>query len=215
MTQQQHISIERKLGLRKRLLSTLKQPGDAYVPFIGDGDIAVALYGDRDIWGVDNDYDRIMTANRQLSNISRVGKNRYHSLAVGDADQWQFGTGRHQWSGLHGFAVADFDAYSYPYDSFRAFWTEAPKAPKVSLFFTGAQRQTMLLNGTYKHPDGVEITIPASEVQGRAKAMRFYFQKTCPAWLKEYIKPWRVTSTAFYNRSNMLYWGANVSKVRT
>lgn len=53
--QKQHVDLYRKVLLRRKLLA-LAVEGAAYVPFIGDGDIALELYaGKHQIFGADLD----------------------------------------------------------------------------------------------------------------------------------------------------------------
>ena len=54
MTQKQHVDIQRKLKLRRTLMEKLgTTDGAYYIPFIGEGDIAVELYRDKMIYGAD------------------------------------------------------------------------------------------------------------------------------------------------------------------
>ena len=215
MTQKQHVEFYRKIMLRRRLLKG-SPPGPAYVPFIGDGDLAVVLYGDRDIYGVDLDANRVAAAAYKLDGnpvIQGHWPGHHHVIIQGDADVWQFGPGPHQWSGLHGFAVGDFDAYSYPYAAFRAFWQDAPKASRLTVFFTDAQKQTLFLNGVYQHPSGEKITVSEAP-NSKRRIMAFYWKQTILAGFKDYVEPWKVVKTDFYLRGMMLYWGAIVENVR-
>ena len=48
----QHVNIGRKLKLRQQLMEKAGNlPGACYIPFIGEGDIAAALYSDKRIYG--------------------------------------------------------------------------------------------------------------------------------------------------------------------
>ena len=54
------------------------------------------------------------------------------------------------------FAVADFDAYAYPYASFRAWWeSDAPRADRLVVFFTDAQRQSVYSQWHHIRPFGI------------------------------------------------------------
>src|SRR5438093_1509984 len=113
----QHVQVFRKKLLRKRLLR-MAVDGAAYVPFIGDGDLAVDLYAQRMVYGADLDPNRVLTASERLSS---------RDVRVFDCDLWPF-------PDLEApFAVADFDAYADPYTSFRAFWAEAERLDRLVL----------------------------------------------------------------------------------
>jgi hypothetical protein len=140
----QHVDFFRKTLSRKRLLRW-EAPGAAYVPFIGDGDIAVELYGDRRIYGADIDADRTAVAASRLPTAD---------IRVADCDQWVF-------RGLKDpIAVADFDAYGNPYKGFNDFWKLAPKADRLLVFFTDGQGLNIEWKGRWHHPSGEECFAP-------------------------------------------------------
>ena len=70
---QQHVDLYRKLLLRRHLLRWASD-GAAYVPFIGDGDIAAQLYGERTIYGADLDPERVEVARGRLTAPDRGGR---------------------------------------------------------------------------------------------------------------------------------------------
>jgi hypothetical protein len=78
--QQQHVQMYRKLLLRRRLCRWATR-GSAYVPFIGDGDIAAALYADSRVYGADLDPARVEVA------ASRLPRS---DVIVADCDEWTF-----------------------------------------------------------------------------------------------------------------------------
>ncbi len=184
----------RKMLLRKLLLSEAL-PGAVYVPFIGDGDIADLLYRDRAIYGADIDEGRCNTALTRLPGST---------IICADCDGWPF-------PGLEAeVSVADFDSYSYPYDSFRAFWAEANKAQHLVLFFTDGQRQAVNRTSYWRNPDGSKGHAETSSE--RRKKFNFWWQYV-KAWFEPAINPYRVERYSFYLRGKeMLYWGAVVGK---
>src|SRR5262245_51380896 len=99
--QEQSVMLFRKILLRRHLLRWLRSaPGAFYVPFIGDGEIAVKLYRGRDIYGADLDPQRVQTARQSLPRAV---------IREADCDSWPF-------PDLEGveFAFADFDSFSEP-----------------------------------------------------------------------------------------------------
>ena len=82
----QHVDMYRKIMLRKRLLRRAL-PGAAYVPFIGDGDIAADLYADRVVYGADLDSQRAVTA---------AGRLNGSTVIAADCDSWPFAGPHHR-----------------------------------------------------------------------------------------------------------------------
>ena len=192
MTQKQHVDMHRKLMLRKNLLHT--KQGVFYIPFIGEGDIAVELYSDAEIYGADIEPDCVETASGRLKG----------SIITADCNGWPF-------PGVeNSFDVADFDSYSEPYQSFRCFWDKANKADKMTLFFTDGQKQSIFRTATWINPDGVKVKFDS--ITEQRKVGNFYFPKYILPWFLEYIKPYRVKRKLFYLRGFMLYWGAVIEK---
>lgn len=202
MTQIQHTDLYRKVLLRQSLLK-YSLPGAAYVPFCGDGDLAHELYKDRGLIGCDTDPDRIATVRARLPDGHWQQADADKGFLANIAPVME----------LPMFAVADFDAYAYPYAAFRDFWATAPKTPRVVLFFTDGQRMSMMVNGSYLSSyDGSSIPLDL-DVQGakRAATQRYFHDKLVP-WLEAAVAPARVVRTQHYNRSQMLYWGAVVEQ---
>jgi len=192
--QKQHVQFYRKVNLRKKLMPR-KGGGVAYVPFIGDGDLAAELYSGYKIYGADLDPARIATAKERIQ-----GGN----LKVADCDSWPFG------KVYEVFTLADFDAYNYPYVSFKAFWTNANKADQLTLFFTDGVRQAIKRSGTFKQPNG-EV-LHNLDIKDKRKAYNFYFKRYILPWFTGYIKPYKIKKKSFYLRGSTLYWGVVIEK---
>ena len=191
--QRQHVDMYRKVLLRRRLLRKAVD-GAAYVPFIGDGGLAVELYRDRPIYGTDLDATRCDLARQRLPGAD---------IRVADCDHWPF-------PGVtEPFAVADFDVYSDPYRAFEAFWREAKKESTLVLFFTDGHRHKMTRWGSYIRPDGTHIQ--GMSLADSRKVYNSYFVREALPWVQGHISPWRVVSKAHYLRGQMLYWGLVVS----
>lgn len=190
MGHKQHVDLHRKLALRKRLLG-LAVDGPAYVPFIGDGDIANELYHGRRIFGADIDPRRVEVAR---------GRFPGEKVIVADCNLWPFPGEEAE------FAVADFAAYSAPYRAFRAFWAEARKARRVVCFFTDGQRQAIKRTGRASLPDGTK-TDDLSLTERRC-LYNFYRERVVLPWFREHVAPWKVYTDIGYLRPTMLYWGA-------
>jgi hypothetical protein len=190
---QQHVEMYRKVLLRRRLLRWA-DPGAVYVPFIGDGDLAVNLYRNRQVFGADLDPDRVATAASRLSGDIRVA----------DCDGWPF-------PGCHDiFAIADFDAYSEPYLSFRSWWKCADRADKLVLFFTDGHKQGLMRTGHWHLPDGSKQYLDTAAE--RRPIYNFYLTKHVWPWFEDFVRPYRVTQIMRYQRAMMTYWGAAIRK---
>ena len=192
--QKQHVDLFRKVMIRRRILREAL-PGPVYVPFCGDGDIAKELYADRQVYAADLDAGR--TCNLQSTIPAAV-------VRTADCDVWPFAD-----LDPPAFAVCDFDAYSHPYASFRAFWESAPKREKLALFFTDGHRQGIIRTKWLITPDGTHRKL--DDISERRKAYNFYFRSIVLPWFVQYVEPWKVIKTQSYLRgSSMLYWGAVV-----
>ena len=202
MSGKQHVDMHRKIMLRRALIRALGKPAPgeqraAYVPFIGDGDIAVELYGDMLVYGADLDPERVATANSRLQGEVRVY----------DCDAWPFAD--LQLPTLH---VGDFDAYSYPYESFRAAWRNTEWADKVAVFFTDGMKQAISRTGSWRDPDG--SAHKSEDLTLRRKRYNAWLTRHLHPWLKEEAasKGYRVGRKMGYQRGNMVYWGAVLSR---
>ena len=191
--QRQHVDMYRKVLLRRRLLRKAVD-GAVYVPFIGDGDLAVELYQDRRIYGADLDADRCDVAWERLPGAD---------IRVADCDHWPFS------DVCEPFAVADFDAYSDPCRAFEGFWREAEKESPLVLFFTDGHRLEMTRRGSYIQPDGTHVQ--GMSLAESRKVYNSYFVREALPWVQGHISPWRVVSKAHYLRGQMLYWGVVVA----
>lgn len=193
----QHVDIQRKLKLRETLLQMAGDlTGACYIPFIGEGDIAVALYKDKEIYGADIDAGMVKTAQERLP---------ASGIVKADCDKFPFTKG----TAL--FTLADFDAYSFPYDSFRSFFEGATLGSQCVLIFTDGQRQAIIRTGHYRTPDGVKHH--AKTKTEKRSVFNFYFHKTIMPWFREYIKPWTIIYITKYLRGpNRMYWGAIIAR---
>lgn len=198
--QKQHVQEHRKYLLRKRLLRWAA-PGAAYVPFCGDGDLALELYGDRQVYAADLDPKRVRNATARLPLSAQV--------VEADVEEWPF-------PGLNDpIAVADFDAYANPYTAFRAFWAEAPLGDRLVLFFTDGLPQAAIrttvprwtkLTGQVEMIDNADIT-------RKRQVFHHYFAKCVWPLFVDYIGDgWRVVDRMRYRRASMLYWGAAIER---
>lgn len=192
-SQKQHVDMHRKVMLRRELLP-LAADGAVYVPFCGDGDIATEVYGNRVVYAADIDKARVAVCRKRVKG----------TVKTADCDRWPFS------DVADPFSVGDFDAYSYPYDSFRAFWQHATKALPVAVFFTDGQPQNILRKrtGQLYHPkDKSELRFETTNE--RREAYNFYWDRVLLPWLSEYVAPLLVTKTLKYKRgAQMIYWGA-------
>ena len=194
--QKQHIDIHRKLGLRKNLMEKAGDlAGAFYVPFIGDGDIAVELYQGRKIYGADLDGDRVKTAQARLPDAK---------ILQADCDAYPFRGQDIEYS------LADFDPFAYPYKAFREFWQQARLTSPSILFFTDGERMAVKRSGHWTAPDGKKVFTKG--IDAKRVVFNKYWTGTILPWFEEYIKPWRITASLKYLRKDMLYWGAIIAR---
>lgn len=191
---QQHVDIFRKFQLRRTLLKRVGA-GAVYVPFIGEGDIAAELYGGREVFGADINPAYVATARARLPEAT---------IEVADCDGWPFNE-----QTTPPFAVADFDAWCYPYDAFRAFWEGASKAKRLALFFTDGERAG-IRTGSWRKPEGQRQS--GLTLAERRPVLNFYASKIVQPYLRDYVRPWRVVVMMGYLRKWMYYWGAVVER---
>jgi len=196
----QHVEYFRKKLLRKRLL-ICAQEGGVYAPFCGDGDLADELYRERFLLGADIDPARITTIRtRGLTGDFRVG----------DCDQWLFPDRDDP------IAVADFDAYSEPYVSFRSFWQCAQKQDRLVMFFTDGHKMGMTWSGYFVKPDGSKEVLRGKGKLAKAPHINFYYVRHVLPWFENYIAQdgYEIFRKMVYQRALMIYWGCVVDKVR-
>ncbi len=200
---QQHVEAHRKIGIRRRLLDKLgTTDGLAYIPYCGDGDLTHDLdrYDNRRCLLIDNDPDRTTTAQQ------RFDTDTVHAITA-DANHYQ--PPPQAW-GDTPFAVADFDAYAYPYQAFREWFANAPLAPRLAVFFTDGQRQAIRRGFAWIEPDGTHRKCTADQVTIWRTAYTTW-PKLVQRWLTDHAQTrgYTITDTTSYLRSGVLvYWGA-------
>lgn len=211
---QQHVDFHRKLALRRQLIK-YAVPGAAYLPYCGDGDIARALYYRN------GKVTKLFAADLDPARVASFIKQCPESLtATGDCDRWPFAD-----DVPDAFAIADFDAYAYPYDSFRAFWNFAELsqnhsrlADRLILFFTDGQRLTIRKGpgsrGTFHHPDGRKLKASSMNWNQTRSIFNFYLKQVCVPWLASVVTPenWTINTTKSYLRDSMIYWGSVITR---
>lgn len=170
--------------------------GPAYVPFIGDGDLAVELYADRRVYGADLDPDRVEIAQSRLPNALVV---------EADCDQWVFP------QITDSFAIADFDAYADPYTGFRSFWPNARHEDRLVVFFTDGRRQGAMRTGHWTRPDGTKVHLDT--LKKRQDVYWPYLTKHVWPWFDDFIAGHKVLDRWRYQRGMMIYWGAVIERV--
>lgn len=197
----QHVEIDRKFKHRRYFLDKLAQyeqptPTVAYVPFIGDGDIAYELYNDMKIYGADLDPDRVATAKSRLTNAI---------IKVADCDKFPF-------SGIEDtISICDYDSYQHPYEAFTTFWeSNTKKSNRMVMFFTDGWKQAILRAGTYFDFQTMEKRNVEDTNDKRKIASNWY--KTVTNYVESVISPYHIVDIKHYNRGpSMIYWGILVS----
>ena len=195
--QKQHVEFYRKVMLRKKLL-IYALPGAAYVPFIGDGDLAIECLTGRKLYGADIAPDRVERARERLPDAI---------IKIYDCNFWPFGILDEV------FSIADFDAYSHPYAAFISFWHMADKAQRVVLFFTDGHRQAINRLGIWNKPDGTSER--NLDIKRRRELYNFYYRRFIRPWLDSFIvqEDYHILREAFYLRKDMLYFGVVIEHV--
>jgi hypothetical protein len=190
--QKQHVDLHRKLAIRRELLNSAL-PGAAYVPFIGDGDIAAEMYPDRRVFGADLDPARVETARSRLADSD---------IRVADCDGYPFADVSEP------FAVADFDSYANPYRGLSCFWSVANKAERIIVFGTDGLRQAIKRNRCRKSlPSGDETS---ASTAGHREQYNFWWERFVRPYLDGLFAPWTISAATKYLRKDMLYWGVVV-----
>lgn len=202
---QQHVDFFRKVILRRELIK-YSMSGSVFIPFCGDGDLAKLYYkrpGVRKIFAADLDPDRTKTF------LSRYPQDTH--VATGDCDNWLFADDLPE-----EFSIADFDAYSHPYASFKTFWEWAHDhhslrlTDRVVLFFTDGHRQAVKRTKLLIDPEGVRHKLP--NLSTARRVYNFYMKLVILPWFTKTIRGWRIEQLKFYLRRDMIYWGAVISK---
>jgi len=194
--QKQHVDKFRKILLRQHLMGT-GLVGAAYVPFIGDGDLAVELYSGLRIYGADLDLERVAVAQSRLPDAKVV---------KADCDKWPFPRCEEE------FVLADFDAFSNPYKALKAFWIRARKEERVILFGTDGLRQGIKRNrATKRLPDGAETKATTPQLR---EQYNFWWPRFVLPWLVALVAPYTIVQEMKYLRRDMLYWGIVVDSTK-
>ncbi len=196
--QKQSVDAYRKVALRKNMCRG-SASGAVYVPFCGDGDMAVACFQGRDIFAADLDPVRVATCRSRLPGAV---------VRQADCDEWPFP------DITTPFAIADFDAYANPYPALVAFWQTAQKASKVVLFGTDALRYRMKRSHVLKTlPHGSETKAEGQEWRAM---YNFWWPKHVLPFLAGLVSPYTITKKMNYMRGRvgMLYWSIVVEKRR-
>ena len=181
------------MWLRRTVLAEVGD-GAAYVPFIGDGDIAVACYPERTIYGIDLDAARATHAQAALA---------FATVIVGDCDEGG------PFPGVDNtFVLCDADAYAYPYGAIRAFWKHARKADAVGILGTDAQMRMHGFNPVFRHPDGHSVRNTSRREQSKTEFT--YWSRLIKPWLSALVEPdgYEITMAKHFRRNRMYYWGA-------
>jgi hypothetical protein len=192
----QHVDLHRKILLRRDLLASASE-GAFYVPFIGDGDIAVELYSGRTIYGADLDPERVATAAKRLPGST---------VRVFDCDAWPFPDVEEP------FALADLDSYSNPYKALVSFWQNAKLADRVVIFGTDG-----MLNANRDSRTRILVPLPRSGVKEGTLSQRrhqrsTWWVETVLPFLEKTLASYRISQQMHYLRYDMLYWGVVVER---
>ena len=120
---------------------------------------------------------------------------------MADCDNWPF-------DGLETkFALADFDAYSNPYQALVTFWKHADKASRVLIFGTDGNLQTINRGKRL-----VKLPTNTGPICNDRNKIRDLYNKwwsvTVKTFLMQTIAPYRISYQMRYRRgTGMLYWG--------
>jgi len=195
--QKQHVQLYRKAALRTSLLDEAL-PGAAYVPFIGDGDLAKLYHGRFAIFGADLDKARVRKAAERFPDALVV---------AADCNEFPFKD-----SGAV-FSIGDFDAYADPYRAFESFWrSNARRAKRMVLFFTDDRRGHVRRFKVMRYPDGTKAVIEsATQIMA---IYRNYLGTIVFPWLRQLIEPWQLVTEKHYFRGAMTYWGGVIADAR-
>ena len=200
-TGKQHVQMHRKLKQRKTLLDALVKLNEgksmnAYVPFIGDGDIANELYTDYGIYGADLDPERVATAKSRFPTAD---------IRIADCDKWSFSDIDAE------IDICDFDSYSNPYPSFTSFWAQHEnKADRMMLMFTDGWKQSIYRSGTALNIDTMKTYQITDTNEKRKIGSKWY--KTAVDYVSKLIEPYHIVEIKYYTRdASMIYWGIVIS----
>lgn len=221
----QHVDLFRKIGIRRDLLEHVGQEGAAYVPFLGEGDIAAELYAEtRQIVGIELDPDVAHLAADRLTKIAAATSHIGPRIIVGDAEVWHPEAAGET---VRSFAVLDVDAFSNPYVALEVAWREL--APRPSIDVDGYQHDGLADRVAIFGTDGMRLAIrrsksrmlaplPAGEPLRKTDNInerRAQWNGWWPivlAYLEQLVTPATIIETRKYVRDHMLYWGIVVDR---
>jgi hypothetical protein len=169
----QHRLLHRKVLIRRQLAAIAGDPpGAAYVPFCGDGDLALACWADRPLWAADLDPKRTALFTERFPDARVV---------TGNCDRWPFPD-----VPTDTFAVLDLDAWAWPYDAWRAATSTLRLADTFIAVFCDTQMQTCVRVGHWRDPDG---TVRTEQVEGTMTPNRVA-SKIGATWWPRTLRPW-------------------------
>lgn len=198
----QHVDLFRKLRLRRELLADA-EPGAAFVPFLGEGDIALELYRDREILGIELDDAIAVATSRRFVDAGLSSK-----VITGDANVWH----PNAWGPGHPFAVADLDAFSNPYHSLAALWTNGQLADRVVIFGTDGLRLGVKISTTKHLGPLPDAKIVRADMATRRRQFNNYWTAYVRPYLVDLVAPGQIVRELKYQRQHMLYWGIVVDR---
>ena len=183
----------RKMWLRRAVLAEVGD-GAAYVPFIGSGDIPLACYPERTIYGIDLDPARVADARAALA---------FASVIVGDCDEgWPFP------------GVDDTSCYAtltptpIPTARFEPSGSTLARRKLWGCWARMRQMQQHGLNAHFRHPDGRSVHNVLPKDRSRTRAT--YWVRLIKPWLAALVAPdgYSIIMTKHFERAGMHYWGA-------
>jgi len=171
--------------------------GAAYVPFIGDGDLAVECYSAREIYGVDIDSARVETARRRLPGA------RIREADVDDLTHFPVDLR---------FALCDSDAYSQPYTAIEGWLRRARLCDDIAVFGTSGEMSIRLAVGDpIREPDGRMRKVP----RGWGPVYRARYWKAVLLPYMDFLLEGRGFTRTREKKmwvANMLYWGLRAER---
>lgn len=207
----QHVDLFRKIGIRRELLE-LVGPEAAYVPFLGEADIAVDLYADRRIVGIELDPDVARLAGDRLVAVATQPDGWRPLIVTGNAETWH-----HDALSASPFAVLDVDAFSNPYRALEVAWRnmtpEDNLAPRVAIFGTDGMRLAIRRSKSRMLaplPAG-EPLLKTDDINERRRQWNGWWAIVLE-YLTELVAPATIIETRKYVRDHMLYWGIVVDR---
>ena len=182
----------RKMWLRRAVLAEVGD-GAAYVPFIGSGDIPLACYPERTIYGIDLDPARVADARAALA---------FASVIVGDCDEgWPFP------------GVDDTSCYAtltptpIPTARFEPSGSTLARRMQWGYWARMVRCSSMASMRTFA-TQTVVLSTMCSRRTGRTRAT--YWVRLIKPWLAALVAPdgYSIIMTKHFERAGMHYWGA-------